>query len=160
MQESGILAVQYPQMDWVEKRAARDAAITLGRERFWGFLTNAIDHAVDSYNRLYSTQAVKVQVIPQYENVIVVSCQSLYQDVGFVRLTKTDNFINADISVIDRNVPMTPTGPVVRKTDKRLEFDVSETGAFVVRSGAEVLSNVEAVSELLLKPILFPLKST
>src|SRR5690242_9675822 len=133
-------------MDWVEKRAARQALMRSGIPRFWEYLKSSLDHVVNSYNQYYRGQFVAGYDSRYPETVHVI--RDLDKMMGVID-TRTSVAITCDASK-SQIVARYQDG-----TAKTLSFSVSGESNIVLTDGERELDE-ETASEFLTECVLFP----
>ena len=131
--------------DWIEKQHHAQELLGLARERKWSYLCEAIQHCVDSYNRLYGASVGAVATCSEEGDVTWQSTKTTQRRTVVLEF-KPDTGVEA---VYNKHIKGA-------KTDKKLLILVLFEDAPVWRLGEKIFSNEDEASQAILKQVLFP----
>jgi hypothetical protein len=143
-----ILETKDQNMNWVEKRLAKERSLESGAPGVWNKVRAAIQDACDTYNQSYGSTPERT-VKCELENG-----KRLRID-GRLRLNEGQGYRDADVSVVvsfeqsPPRIAVAEAGPVHAQT---LTISSNETSAFIRSEGFDA----DAISQQILEPLLFP----
>lgn len=138
------MVIESRNMDWVERRAARDAIVRGGAERLWEHLWIAIDHARESYNKHYGREFSAFCTRPYPDRIAFCRESKATRDtVASVAIVRDATGAYFEGSYRDQLTPPT-----------RIDVDCSDNDIYLKHQSERI--DVETASERLLAPVLFP----
>ena len=144
-------AVQWAEMNWVEKRAQQDELLRQNADRIWEYFRIAIRQSVESYARHYGNK-----------RAIKVECHDDKPDLVYVDFstppTKESSATQAAIIVqrdgFNRHV-IDVTYKYVKTPQKTLTIAVLPDGSVALADKGDPVGDDDA-ARLILEPIFFP----
>ena len=131
-------------MDWVEWRAERDERIGKGSSLLWVYLLASLEHAVNSYQRLYGKGSGETKFLKNNGQVVIA-----WVPFGSVAWSEAER----------RSVTVTREGPYIEAdywdgSILKIDFTLNEDAEVTFRIDNAILG-IEDLSERILTKVLF-----
>ncbi len=145
------MAVQWAEMNWVEKRAQQDDLLRQSVDRIWEYFRMAIRQSADSYARHYGNKkATRLECHVDKPDLVYVDFSPSLEDsssgpAAAIIVTR-DGFKRHVIDVTYKPATM---------PQKTLTIAVTADGSVALTDNGKPISDDEA-ARLILEPIFFP----
>jgi len=137
-------------MDWIERLAARDAALVKQSPPAWDRLCQVLENCIASYNRHYGVEERATASIKR----IGSCCDVLWEGDELTTCRRPRVYVQFSLDTQHHSILKNPVGQADEQ-EEVLTFDLGEDGMLVWACDGTPI-NEDQASRVLLEPVFFP----